>query len=691
MVINVGLLVHHKINLQNSVDLAAYYGAMKQAEVMNAIAHINYQIRQSYKLLTWRYRVMGTAGTFPFPPGGGDSAFIPGGHPVIKDGPGVNNGVRGGRILSGEDYDGINEDPQLANFYWRPAFCVATRPFQEIPENESTCHAPEGQTIAALRIPPSIATFIAATQAAITATQLANLSMERNCNVMGVLNYLMLGKFVVSYQIDQADRKRLLYLLANGLSQSETDFRDLEGELASDGIRKTLENNLTFENKKSLQLEVFNSLGAGDCGQRGGVDAPPKWLAEVMIFPRASYKHCQYNAGSVYGVRSIEQTPDLLGPATQYSTQVQYIQQMLAGGSGTQSVYRHSLGVEKNPWCMTYVGVQATAEPELPFSLGKVRLKARAFAKPFGGRIGPWFGQRFPRQAAGESDSGTNANQIDRRLPIRCVNGNFGACTASGVANDEVTTVNYSRFPGDRFGLASRMVHADYSKSIFDVGKISFGAWNDIDKFPNARGGEWDILAFQGGDQPATKFRDLEISAVAPDIFDLTYYSIEPEFHKNYYKDRLEKYLAKFPLGDPRGVVRFDLGSRQSSEGFSIKDQMDVVSRIGGSSSPDSYGLNVSAKFKYLVSSSQNFAHTLTGWISNSSLVNYEFDSQRFGKCSSETVSTAASPGSCVRGGRTGYSVKIISSDYLLDNHALGGAGSAQEKILNQPPPNFVN
>ena len=56
MVINVGLLVHHKINLQNAVDLAAYYGAMKQAEGMNAIAHSNYQIRQSWKLLTWRYR-----------------------------------------------------------------------------------------------------------------------------------------------------------------------------------------------------------------------------------------------------------------------------------------------------------------------------------------------------------------------------------------------------------------------------------------------------------------------------------------------------------------------------------------------------------------------------------------------------------------------------------------------------------
>ncbi len=62
LLINVGFLVHHKINLQQSTDLAAYYGAMKQAEMLNAVSHINFQIRQNWKLLTWRYRVLGTFG-----------------------------------------------------------------------------------------------------------------------------------------------------------------------------------------------------------------------------------------------------------------------------------------------------------------------------------------------------------------------------------------------------------------------------------------------------------------------------------------------------------------------------------------------------------------------------------------------------------------------------------------------------
>lgn len=62
MIVNVGLLVHHKINLQNSVDLAAYYGAMRQAEMLNAMSHVNYQIRQSWKLAAWRYRMFGAGG-----------------------------------------------------------------------------------------------------------------------------------------------------------------------------------------------------------------------------------------------------------------------------------------------------------------------------------------------------------------------------------------------------------------------------------------------------------------------------------------------------------------------------------------------------------------------------------------------------------------------------------------------------
>ena len=62
MAINIGLVIHDKINLQNSVDLGAYYGAQKMAEILNVMGHINFQIRQDYKLLAYRMRVIGGMG-----------------------------------------------------------------------------------------------------------------------------------------------------------------------------------------------------------------------------------------------------------------------------------------------------------------------------------------------------------------------------------------------------------------------------------------------------------------------------------------------------------------------------------------------------------------------------------------------------------------------------------------------------
>ncbi|OYZ11873.1 MAG: hypothetical protein B7Y39_19310 [Bdellovibrio sp. 28-41-41] len=45
-------------------------------------------------------------------------------------------------------------------------------------------------------------------------------------------------------------------------------------------------------------------------------------------------------------------------------------------------------------------------------------------------------------------------------------------------------------------------------------------------------------------------------------------------------------------------------------------------------------------------------------------------------------------PGECVTGGRTGYSVKIISKDYLFSPIKAGGDFTNESVILN-PPSDF--
>ena len=61
-VINVGLFVKAKINLQNAVDAAAYAGAATQARRLTNIGYLNYEIRNTMKEWLFKYYVLGNMG-----------------------------------------------------------------------------------------------------------------------------------------------------------------------------------------------------------------------------------------------------------------------------------------------------------------------------------------------------------------------------------------------------------------------------------------------------------------------------------------------------------------------------------------------------------------------------------------------------------------------------------------------------
>ncbi len=58
-VVNVGLFVKAKINMQNSVDSAAWSGAAVQARQLTNIAHLNWEMRNTYKEWMFKYYVLG--------------------------------------------------------------------------------------------------------------------------------------------------------------------------------------------------------------------------------------------------------------------------------------------------------------------------------------------------------------------------------------------------------------------------------------------------------------------------------------------------------------------------------------------------------------------------------------------------------------------------------------------------------
>tara|TARA_R110000868_G_scaffold10025_1_gene49183 strand:+ start:899 stop:3574 length:2676 start_codon:yes stop_codon:yes gene_type:complete len=61
-IINIGLFVKAKINLQNATDAAAWSGAAVQARQLSQIAYLNYEIRNVYKEWMFKYYVLGNLG-----------------------------------------------------------------------------------------------------------------------------------------------------------------------------------------------------------------------------------------------------------------------------------------------------------------------------------------------------------------------------------------------------------------------------------------------------------------------------------------------------------------------------------------------------------------------------------------------------------------------------------------------------
>lgn len=58
-VVNVGLFVKAKINLQNAVDSGAWSGAAAQARQLSNIAYLNWEMRNTYKEWMFKYYVLG--------------------------------------------------------------------------------------------------------------------------------------------------------------------------------------------------------------------------------------------------------------------------------------------------------------------------------------------------------------------------------------------------------------------------------------------------------------------------------------------------------------------------------------------------------------------------------------------------------------------------------------------------------
>ena len=763
VLINVGLLVHHKINLQHSTDLAAYYGAMKQAENMNAIAHVNFQIRQAWKLLTWRYRVLGTFGFRKGDATGNLNQHYPF---ELADVFGVNNVFT--YYGSGGPPDAAHPGGMVCNNVTMageklgvqdiPFFCVGHGGFAQWPQSESMCQLNCDGFDAARQIVriPNAGNYSGAGQfggdvagSVNAAIDSVNQNLKTKCEILGPTGATILTRFLAGYINEIQPRSKTIEALAANLSLEADKILDIEGNTIIKGARATLENNLTEANLTSFKsspgnFSTENGLFGNSCSF-GSDGSGGSFLKKIEIdFIRYFIHNCVANgAGTDFKPESVyNPVTGQLGLAFSgiNAQERNILESLLTPGQ------QHTVGYEKNPYCIEYYGVRASAEPQIPFlPLTKIKLNAFAIAKPFGGTVGPWYGKTWPKGSQASTFDDTNqASKTDETMPIRNVR-RYGGGNA--LSQSVYSQPNFSLFVGDKKGLRDLNYLAAYHSAlaIRDIedypGKSNKTNQNNLT--PNALKNpgtwpnypNWDGLSNAGVgdfrdydslatlDSAAAGSRALEISAIAPNQFDVTHYSIEPDFYTNYYKKLYntgwQKILTatnrNFPLPNQ---LRADLGAvsmraDQPEVGpleprtFSVKDQIFVKNVVmgvkpfttNGMTAPNT-GKEYTQILNYLVSLQSSL---LTSWtflsFSNyttfpGGLVDNLGNTMSFGQCKDGWNNTASgvgalklvnnfktpmdqdsnlppTPGNCVTGGRTGYSVKLISPNQVRDNSKL--------------------
>lgn len=685
MTINVGMVVYDKINFQNSLDMAVYYGAKQQAEVLNAMAHINYQMRQNWKLLAWRYRILGN---------------------LLQD--------------KGEHRD---EGPKP---YWCPQnshrttgpctedgttyfICISGHLWKRgVQQSAQNLCKKEGVSIPPITSSPipSIPVFGHAMSpilnlAGAGSARLVNL-VTQSCPLEETLNWLTAQLFLTHFRLDQRDRKSMMKMIFN---KSLALGLDLDGQSLLEGAKKVFYNNLT----KSNQANV-NSAGGIDAVLQGFNSFKGLSFEDVFepidVHPILRYLGLQTGSSievgnSTYGDCNVQVYPhteldDLSSPLT-----VGALQTKFNGSSDRHSLYDHIqsgtvqlfnlnfgsnyfrvsspgqnpiaslvLGFIKNRDKVLYYGLRAEMDylsQNQVFSLnlaGGIQFKASAFAKAFGGRFGP-----------------QDMDPLIGSLP------------------------NYSRWPGDQLGLIERYPLHD--------GDGTYSPFlNKFSSYPADTAGytieDFFHLIFYPGtaDDPLSRgefsnfLRMMELMAVYPDVYDLSFYSISANYMETYFP-RICKLLRggacqatvrnQFStVGGFSAYIRGDFGwpeqgggvssvanslrgsgSRINTSGITLPLPSGSHYTIPGSAftSPGSphHGRSLSdGKIFYPWLAQKIPDHILSSWapdLYELDYEQYELSSSSFLKCHDRAFPGMPVDNDCIKGGRSGYSVKLISCE----------------------------
>ena len=322
-------------------------------------------------------------------------------------------------------------------------------------------------------------------------------------------------------------------------------------------------------------------------------------------------------------------------------------------------------------------------------------MEAHAYSKPFGGRIGPWYGKTWPHGA------NQSAGRLSELFPNR--KSNTGGAISLPTGNDrKYLYPNIPKYPGDKKGLQSKLAQSQTGRLGVGLNHFTADEYTNI-AFNLFVGGDYDALS------ESDHMRERELVAIAPDLFDIMYYSIEPNFHENYLEGKLDQWLQskeylrviipKVSSMSYGPKIWRDIGyDKFRYKNFKVRDQLNErnfkeVKRVGGGDPP------LKEIFYFLEPGDSGRKHILTSWVGGKRVGDYRAVSSssgsangsaksRFGECGRFSAGGASEPhvpSECIdEGGRTGYSVKMVSRHYLKSRKHKVGRSSGS--ILNPPP-----
>lgn len=421
-IVNVGLFVKAKINLQNAVDAAAYSGAATQARQLTNIAHLNWEIRNTYKEWMFKYYVLGQMGL-----------------PNVRSNPPVQNGAHGMNFtLKQFSPPGtgsvILTDPNNFDRFNVPSICIHFGQF-----NHNICEIYDVPGLPRFPAPglPNIQQAHEDFLDSITATKSKDCSFRSNVNFATALQWaygtkaqVIEGATLIASDrmgawpqaLELGMRMRNLEYIVNIPPHPEAICTESQpGCVTLDSLTVNEDDPLLSsfsERTTKAFMSAFRSLAGGTNKSSRDLAINFK-LTELKPEPFAA----QQNTVSTFLIPSNKNFPTTGEPAsnkyyldlqaypvnmvtfyTSFITQDSKFQSASGGSSvtvegtcaGTKTalpVPGYLMGFVKNPEVMTYYAVKGETKyigMFYPFSdeLG-IELQAYSAAKPFGGRVGP--------------------------------------------------------------------------------------------------------------------------------------------------------------------------------------------------------------------------------------------------------------------------------------------------------------